>query len=172
MKMTSSWGIFLQFMYRDFYVRKQKLFDNILNYAIIYPLIFGTETAYLQSNIYFGGTDVARNTVFFAGTIIFLMLIFTYNQNIDLLFDFENKRFIDYQISIFNPFLVMLERIIFTGLYTFCMLLPFYPMTSFFFRSYLDLGHTAWIKAFIILFLGSFCLSAYFVLAACLIITK
>lgn len=170
MKITmQSWWIFLAFMYRDFYVRKKKLFDNILNYALLYPLIFGLESAYLQTNIYFGSANVARNTIFFAGTIIFLMIIFTYNQNIDLLFDFENKRFIDYQISIFDPFLVMCERIIFTGVYTFFMLLPFYPMSSLLFGSYVDFSQTAWLKALTIIFLGSFCLSAYFILAACLI---
>jgi ABC-type multidrug transport system permease subunit len=166
---TSSWWIFLQFMHRDFYVRKKRLLDNIINYAIIYPIIFGAETAYLQTNVYFGGGDSTRNTIFFAGTIIFLMIIFTYNQNVDLLFDFENKRFINYQISIFNPFLVMLERILFSGIYAFCMLLPFYPITSLLFRSYIDFSHTIWLKALSIIFLGSFCLSAYFVLAACLL---
>ncbi len=169
MKITPSWWIFLQFMHRDFYVRKKRLFDNILNYAIIYPLIWGVEIAYLQTNIYFGGANIERNTIFFAGSIIFLMIIFSYNQNIDLLFDFENKRFIDYQISIFNPFLVMFERIAFSGLYTFFMLLPYYPITFLLFRSNIDFSHIVWFKALTILFLGSFCISAYFVLAASLL---
>jgi len=164
-----AWWVFVQFMYRDFTVRKKKLADNIINYMVLYPVLFGLETAYLQANIYFGTSDIQRNTLFFAGNIIFIMMIFSYNQNLELLFDFENKRFIDYQITILHPFLVMLERIVGTALYTFLIMVPFYPITGFLFSAHVDFSHMRWLPLFTILFLGALCLSTYFILAASLL---
>ncbi len=60
-------------------------------------------------------------------------MIFTYRQNIELLFDFENKRFIEYQNLMLNPFLVLCERVIFTGLYAFFLISLFIlSLRSFF----------------------------------------
>jgi hypothetical protein len=161
--------VFMQFLYRDYIVRKKHLIDNIINYTCIYPVLFGMQTAYFQSNTYFGSNNIMQNTILFAGNIVLVIMIFTYKQNIGLLFDFENKRFIDYQILMLNPFLVLCERILFTGLYSFILMAPFYPISAYIFADYIDMSSTCWWKLYTILLLGSLCMSAYHVFAACLL---
>ncbi len=63
----------------------------------------------------------------------------------------------------------MFERILFGGLYTFCMFLPYYPIISLLFHSYVDFSQIIWWKVTIIVLLGSFCITAYFVFAASLL---
>ena len=143
--------------------------DNAINYALIYPTVFAIQTGYLQATSYFGGGDPQINTVLFAGTILLIMMLFTYKQNIELLFDLEQQRYVDYQITLLNPFLVLLERILFTGLYTFLIALPFYPVAGFLLPSLVDLSNANWLHVALILFAGSLCLSAYHLMAACML---
>ncbi len=166
MIVAQSLSVFLQFMRRDFFAKRKSFVGNIVNYALIYPLVFGIETAYFQAHANFVAPTPTFNTILFAGNILLVLLLFTYKQNIELLFDLEDKRFIDYQITVLNPFLVLLERIFFTGLYTFIIALPYYPMGGLFLQKYIDLSHTNWPHLIALLFAGSMCLSAYHLLAA------
>ncbi len=159
--------IFWQFLKREFYAKRKTFMDNAFNYALIYPLIFAIQSGFLASHANFSSPSKEFNTIFFAGNILIILLLFTYKQNIALLFDFENKRFIDYQITLLNPFLVLLQRIFFTGFYTFIIILPYYPMGGLLLPSYIDLSHTNWIQVTALLLAGSMCLSAYHLLAAC-----
>ena len=163
------WRLFIQFLKRDYYIRRKKFWDNFLNFSLIYPIVFGLGTAYFQANSYFGNADITKNTMLFAGNIILIMMLFTYKQNIELLFDLESKRYIDYQLTLCNPWVILSERILFTALYTFIILVPFYPVASLLLHSYLDMSNVSWIKIIILLFFGSFCLSAYHLFAACIL---
>lgn len=158
--------VFLQFMRRDLFTKRKQLFDNLLNYSLFYPLIFAVQSGYFQGQANFSTPSPSLNTVLFAGNIVLVLLLFTYKQNIELLFDLEGKRFIEYQITMLNPFLVLLERVLFTGLYAFCIALPYYPMGKLILGSYVDMGHTNWPQLLALLFAGSMCLSAYHLLAA------
>jgi hypothetical protein len=164
---TQSLLVFWQFFCRRLQIKKKMFFDNAINYALIYPTVFAIQTGYLQATSYFGKSDPKMNTILFAGTILLIMMLFTYKQNIELLFDLEHDRFIDYQITLLNPFFALFERILFTGLYTFFITLPFYPIAGLLIPLQLDLSHAHWAKVVIILFSSSMCLSAYHLLAAC-----
>ncbi len=159
--------VFWQFMKREFYAKRKTFADNAINYALIYPLVFAIQSGFIQSHANFISPSKEFNTIFFAGNILLILLLFTYKQNIELLFDLENKRFIDYQITLLSPFLVLLQRIFFTGLYTFIIALPYYPMGGLLLPNYIDLSHTNWVHVLSLLFAGSMCLSAYHLLAAC-----
>ena len=159
--------IFLQFLHRDFFINAKSIKDNAINYALLCPITFGIQTAYLQANTYFGSGNITLNTALFSGTILLIMLMFTYTHNVELLFDLENKRYIDYQITILNPFLVLLERILFSSLLTFAITIPFYPVASLILPNYIDTSNASWIRIFILLYLGSLCTSAYHLFIAC-----
>lgn len=161
--------IFFQFMRRDFFTKRKQFMDNVLNYAFIYPIVFAIQSAYFQGRANFTHPSPTLNTILFAGNILVVLLLFTYKQNIELLFDLEGKRYVEYQITMLNPFLVILERIFFTGLYTFCISLPYYPMGRLILGSYIDMGGTNWPQLIALLFAGSMCLSAYHLLAAVLL---
>ena len=163
---TQSLAVFFQFLKRDVYAKRQSFIDNAVNYVCIYPIVFAVQSAYLQAHTIFPSTSPQFSTIFFAGNILLVMLLFTYKQNIELLFDLENQRYIDYQITVLSPFLVLCERILFTGLYTFVLTIPYYPVGGLLLPKYIDLSHTNWIHLLLILCAGSFCLSAYHLLAA------
>jgi len=164
--LKQSLSVFLQFMHRDFFTRRKKIMDNIVNYGLIYPIVFAIESAYFQGRANFSTPNPTLNTVLFAGNIVLVLMLFTYKQNIELLFDLEDKRFIDYQIIMLNPVFVIIERIFFTALYTFTIALPYYPMGGLILQNYIDLSHTNWLQLITLLFAGSLCLSAYHLLAA------
>lgn len=161
--------VFMAFLWRDLYVSSRNISSYIINYVFIYPVVFSLETAYLQANTYFDAVNPQLCTMMFTGYILLIVMIFTYQRNIEILFDLENKRFIDYQITIMHPFLVLFERILFTALFTFVVSLPFYPVAKLILPEYIDVRHTSWPKVIVLLFLGSLCASAYHLLAACVV---
>ncbi len=152
--------IFWHFFKRDWYVHAKKLPGMLLNYSLLYPAMYAICFAYLQARIYFGN-DVKQGTILFAGNILVVILLLSYKLTIDLLFDLQNNRFIDYQITILHPRLVILERILFASIFTFIMMVPFYPVSKLLLQHNLDTSHTSWPHVMLILYVGSLCCSAY-----------
>ncbi len=158
--------LFLQFLKRDFYIHSKQIKSYLINYVISYPLTGAFAFAYLQTNIYFGTGQARLGTMLFSGNILLVLMLITYKQTIELLFDLENNKFINYQISILHPRLVILERIIFTSLFTFALSLPYFPVAKLILWSHLDTSATSWPQLLVILYLGSLCCSAYHQLAS------
>ena len=157
--------LFLQFLRRDAYVHMRNLRLYIVNYTFLYPATFALSFAYLQVNTFFGSGNATLSTVLFSGNILVLIMIITYKETSTLLFDLEANRFIDYQISVLQPRLVIVERIFFTSLLTFAIALPFFPVGKLLLWNYLDTSNASWLQLIIILYLGSLCCSAYHQLA-------
>jgi ABC-2 type transport system permease protein len=168
MKTSRTMRIFLQFLRRDFHVHSKQLKDFFINYSIIYPLSFGFSFAYLQANIYFG-SNAQIGTTIFAGNMLLIVLLITYKLAIPLLFDLEHDRYVDYQIILLNPRLVILERILFISLFSFLVLAPFFPITKMLFSRYIYTAHTSWLTLGGFLYLSILCLTAYNIFLACYI---
>jgi ABC-type multidrug transport system permease subunit len=120
----------------------------------------------LQTNILFGSGNERLGTMLFTGNIIVIMMVISYKHTIDLLFDLEHGRFIDYQLMLLNPRLLILERIIFAGFYTCIFSLPFFPVAKICLGSYLETTHTSWLQVIFVIFVGSLCCAAYHQTAA------
>ena len=163
--------IFLQFFYRDFYVQKQKLATHIINYSIIYPALYIFCFAYLQTQIYFHG-QTQLGAIVFSGTCLVPLLVMTSTICFDLLFDLEKNHHTDYQITVLDPRLMLIEQILFSSLFTFFIMIPFFPLARIFASSFIDLSNITWSSLFLILYLGSLCFSAYHKLAATIITVK
>jgi ABC-2 type transport system permease protein len=164
--LKNSLAVFLQFMRRDLFTCRKHFIDNLVNYAVIYPIVFALQSGYFQANANFVSPNPMLNTVLFAGNILLVLLLFTYKQNIELLFDLEGKRYIDYQITVLNPFLVLVQKILFTGLYAFIVSLPYYPMGALILQKYINVSNAHWLQLILVLFAGSLCMSAWHLLAA------
>lgn len=163
--------IFLQFLCRDFYVQKENLSNHVVNYSIIYPMLYIFCFAYLQPQIYFHG-QTQLGAIVFSGTCLVPLLVMTSTLCFDLLFDLEKNHHTDYQITILDPRLLLIEQILFSSLFTFFIMVPFFPLARIFASSYIDLSNIAWGSLFLILYLGSLCFSAYHKLAATIITVK
>ena len=163
--------VFLQYMYRDAYVHKRKLRDYVVNFVIAYPTIFSLAYGYLQPQAYFG-TDahaIYMGTMLLSGNIVLVIMFFSYKLNIELLFDFENNRMIDYQIMVLDPRLVIVQRVLFNSLLTWAMTLPFFPVAKLILGHQFDTSATNWLMLAIILLLGSIYGSIHHLLAACVL---
>ena len=167
--MMLSVHIFIQFFRRDLYIHTKKWQRYLINYTLIYPVIFTFLTSYLQANTYFGEGNSRMGTILASGNIVVMVMVFTFVQNIDLLFDLENKRYIDYQIIILNPLLVLIERILFISLLCFVLVAPYYPIAKLFLPSYIDTSNTNWLGVMLIIYFGSLACSAYHLMATCML---
>lgn len=163
--MNRTLTVFLQFLRRDFYLYSKQLRRFLVNFGILRPLFFSFSFAYIQVNIVFKTQQTKFVTVFLIGNAMTIIMILTFTMAVKLLFDFEQNRFIDYQISILHPRLVALEHITFYSLFTCLVMLPFFPVTKLILQSSFDTTHASWLQAALILYLGSLCLSAYHLLA-------
>lgn len=163
--------IFLAFFYRDFYVQKQQLVTHFINYSLIYPALYIFCFAYLQTQIYFHG-QTQVGAIVFAGTCLVPLLVMTSHISFDLLFDLEKNHHTDYQIMVLDPRLLLIEQILFSSLFTWLIMVPFFPLARIFASSFIDLSNIHWPSLFFILYLGSLCFSAYHKLAATILTVK
>lgn len=160
---------FLEFIYRDAYVYWQRSTSYFINYCIIYPAIFSFAIGYLQANLFFGPGSEKVGTIVFIGHVIIIVFVLANNLTMNLLFDLEGVRFIDYQITILSPRLVLLERIIFASLFTFIMAIPFFPIAKLILMQGLVTQNTSWFFVYVLLYIGALSCAAYHQFAACVI---
>ncbi|MDP3889508.1 MAG: hypothetical protein Q8Q25_03140, partial [bacterium] len=153
--------VFWYFVRRDWYVNTKQLRDMILNYCLLYPAQYAITFAYLQARSYFGTHNIKQATVFFAGSILVIILVLSFQITKNLFLDLQNNRFIDYQITVLHPRLIILEQILFSSFFTFIFSIPFYPVAKLLLRHNLDTTNTSWLHLMVILYAGSLCLSAY-----------
>lgn len=161
--------VFFYFLWRDIYVYSKKIYANIINYTLLYPFIYAFTFIYLQASIYFQDNSVYMGTLISGGSIMLPMMFLTYNITFALLFDLEQNRFIDYQIILLSPRLVLLERMIFATLFSFVLTVPFFPVAKLLLGPHLDLSNTSWPALIGMLFVGSLCFASYQLLAACIL---
>lgn len=161
--------IFLQFLFRDLYVYRRQSTTYIINYCLIYPIMHSFILGYVFPNIYFGPNAALAATTMFAGTIVVNLVVLANIVNIGLLFDLENTRYIDYQITLLSPRLIIVERILFTSFFTFFILVPFFPISKLLLGSWFVTTNTSWPALILMIYLGALCCSAYTQFYACII---
>lgn len=161
--------IFYYFLCRDFYTFKSRILTHVINNSLIYPVLYSLLFGYIQPNIYFGIHSQMQGSALFIGQILIILLVFANTVNIMVLFDLENTRFTEYQITLLPPRIFLIERIFFASLLTFMIAVPFFPVAKLVLRDSFITSNASWISAYIILYLGSLCCSAYTMFAACLI---
>jgi ABC-2 type transport system permease protein len=147
-------------------ISKPMFIKFLVNCGIIFPILYAFVFGYLQSHIYFG---TSANNINFLGNILLIMLQLSFNANIGLLFDLEGDRFIDYQISILSPRLVLIERALFDSLFTFIVVLPFYPISKLILGNYFQTAHISIPATVLMLFLGSILTCTYHLFLSCTI---
>lgn len=160
--------IFMEFLRRDFYVHTRQLRDHIINYALIYPLFYIFCFAYLQTQIYFHG-QTHIGAIVFSGTCLVPLMAMAFHVTFDLLFDLEKNRYTDFQIMALNPHLLIIEQILFSSVFTFCVMAFYFPLARIFASSYINMNHVSWPSLYLVLYCGSLCVSSYHKLAATLL---
>lgn len=167
--MTRTARIFWAFLWRDAIIYWKRKQTYIVNYMLLYPALYAFVFLYIGPQIFFGTASSVTGTTLFVGNILLTLMTLTYKLNIGLLFDFEQQRFIDYQITLLPPRYVLLERMIFSALFTFVLLAPYFPLSKILLQDYFVTTHTSWIMLeFMLAWSALFC-SAYHVMISSLL---
>lgn len=153
--------IFVQFLHRDIFIYTRRIGNDLFNYAVLSPLVLSVSFVYVQANIYFGNDSGQIGTIIFAGNILFPLMVMAYKITFELLFDLEKNRFIDYQITLLDPRLIILERIFFASIVSFFVTAPFFPVSKLILGNYFFTDNISWPLLFLVLFFGSFCTVSY-----------
>ena len=160
--------IFVHFLQRDALLVRPMLSRYIINNVITLPLLVIFNDGYVMQMSLFG-TNADLNTMRFVGSLLLPLLTLTFTMATTLLYDIEHNRFIDYQITVLDPALVILERIVFNAFFTFMLMVPFYPLCKVLLGTKFVTMHTSWPLLFVVLFLASFTASAYHIAAMCIL---
>ena len=86
-QLLNSWYIFGQFFKRDLYVYGKQLKRFIINYVLIYPVIYAICFASLQAKNYFGEHAQEMGTLSFSGVVLLIMASVSYRSTFDVFFD-------------------------------------------------------------------------------------
>lgn len=158
-----SLSIFWSLMQRDFFVHKKDFLQHVLNSVIISPLLFGFSFAYIQKTVYFGSNIAAaqQGTIMFVGTMIIPMIVVSYKLLAELLFDLEGNKFICYQMTLLNPRLILLQRILFAWIYTTLLTIPFFPIATLVAGHNLDLHAINWVSFYAVIAISILCCASY-----------
>ncbi len=164
---TNQFFVFLQFLWRDFFVYYKKLWDFLINYMILAPILYTILFGIMYPTFIIPNITPRATTLLYVGSLLLFTFSLTFQLTYEILLDWENDRFMAYQMSIINPRLLIVQRIIFAGLFTFILLIPFFPISKLLMQSQLDVSNTNWVKLIICLFFGSMCIASYMVCAMC-----
>lgn len=156
-----------QFFKRDIAVYKQRLRDFIINFVLIYPLLYTLTFGYILAKTG-GGAESLPIPVLSTGLAVFTLFPLAFGIALDLLFDFEHQRFIDFQILVLKPQLVLIEKIIFGSILVFLCNITFYPLVIGLLHPYFDLYRISWTKVALLLYAASLFCSSFGYLLVCI----
>lgn len=159
--------VFFQLLYRDFYVFSRRSIRYLINYTVIIPAVYSLGYGYFLPQIIFGSSANHQALVMFIGVSIFVMFPLAFAANIELMFDLQNDKFIEYQILHLSPSFVLFEKIIFSTFYIFFTLMLFFPMSMIFIYDVFSVAIISWSKMILVILLGSFMASAFFIGSFC-----
>jgi ABC-type polysaccharide/polyol phosphate export permease len=91
----------------------------------------------------------------------------TFKHHLELFFDLQSDRYIDYQITLLDPRLVLVERVISAAIFGFLVALPFYPSAKLILQGNMDTSATSWPSLLLILALSALVCSSFNVFIAC-----
>jgi len=164
--MNTSLRIFLQFLYRDFYIYRKQVWPLLINVCFIYPFIYAVGWGYLRPAVLLGN-NISTGSSMYVGNILLILIIISLRLGLNLLFDLDGIRYVEYQVSLLDPKLVLLERIVFNSLFTFMLAAPFFPISKLILQEYLPTDTTSWAAVYGMLYLSSLLCATYQTLIAC-----
>lgn len=152
---TQSVAICIQFFKRDCLVQWQKKNRYIIDYFLLYAPLYTLTYCILQPRIFFGPGNEVLGTTIFVGTLTLEILVQSMKCGIDVLLDLDKVRFIEYQLTLVNPRLFVLQKIAFATFFTFVITAPFYPIAKLIAGSALDISHVSWPLTYLVLLISS-----------------
>lgn len=148
--------LFMQLLKRDIFVFKKERWKQFaINYILFCPAVYAFSFGYVIPYSGLETFSVAAASVFFAGSVSWLLYPLAFMLCLELFFDLQQNRFIDYQLTLAPARLVLAERLFFFSSITWLHLLPYYPISKWLLGNYFDTSSISWVKLFVILYFCS-----------------
>jgi len=160
---------FFQLLRRDIYVIFKRIHIFGINFGLIYPIMYALCFLYIEPNVLFEQNVIQTGSVTFVGQLLLFSFIISFDTTITVLFDLIGDRFIDYQCTFLDARLVLIERMVFSSLFCFFLLMPFFPVAKLLFPQAFMIPNASWIAVTWMMLLTACMTSAYHLMAACLL---
>lgn len=164
-----NFGVFFVILRRDCKVFFYDIKRFLLNFGFFRPVALTIAFGYLLPYINFVHPSVTQVTIFFAGAVLWSIFPVAFMQNLDFLIDREHERYIDYQIIILDPRLIILEKIVFTSLVCFLSGIFFFCIAKMLLGSYFLSAHISWPALMLMLYFGGLFCAAFNLFFVCFI---
>ncbi|MEX0671961.1 MAG: ABC transporter permease [Candidatus Babeliales bacterium] len=159
--------VFFEIFKRDCIVYSHQWKRLAINNWFITPAIEAICFGYIVPMVSMSQTNPRSMTAFLSGMILWVIFPLAWSFAVELMYDFEHNKFVNYLNTILNPNLVVLEKILFYSAIGFINILPFFPVCMLILGSYFDTTNLDWIKLLCILYAGSLFCAAYNVFFVC-----
>jgi ABC-2 type transport system permease protein len=169
MQLIYSLRLLMQLLVRDFYVFGKRIASFGINYLLIYPILAIVTFGYIQPGVYFGPGHTATSIILLVGTFGINMLSLCYTMMSSFVFDLEHDRFIDYQISIVTPRILLLKMILFPALIASMISLPYFPLAYLILPSYFANLNSNWLALMAVIVCASLYCASYIMMGLCII---
>jgi len=163
--MTMQLRVFFEFIRRDWALYTRTSGQHLINYILVYPVIFALANGYIFPKVSFGVTAARMASIFYVGSILVVVFVAAFHFNLKLIFDMENDRYVDYQLLLLPPRLIVLENLLFTALITWLSSLLFFPISKLLLRDYFLIPNVSWLNVFLFLLISSLFCSSYHLFA-------
>lgn len=161
--------VFFRLLERDLWVFAHDAKKFFINYTLILPTVSALCFGYLFPFVAMHAPTPEKITLLIVGYSLWPLFLVAYNLTITLVFDLEGNRCIDYHNSVLTFWLVLLEKIVFTTLVSWLLLLPFYPLIKLILGKNFVTATCSWPAVYCILAVGAAVCSAFAVFFACLV---
>jgi hypothetical protein len=169
MRLFYSLRLLAQLLARDFYVFGKRIASFGINYLLIYPILAIVTFGYIQPGVYFGPGHTVTSVILLIGTFGINMLSLCYTMMSSFVFDLEHDRFIDYQISIIPPHILLFKMILFPALIASIISLPYFPLAYILLPSYFANLNSNWLALMAIIVTASLYCASYIMMGLCII---
>jgi hypothetical protein len=154
---------------RDFFVFGKRIKSFGINYLLIYPVLAIITFGYIQPGIYFGPGHTKTSVVLLIGTFCINMLSLCYTLMAPFVFDLESDRFIDYQITVVPPRLLLIKMILFPAIIAMIISLPFFPLAYILLPGYFAALNINWFGLLSVVVAAAFYCASYIMMGLCMI---
>ena len=169
MQLLYSCRLLIQLLARDFYVFGKRIASFGINYLLIYPVLAIVTFGYIQPGIYFGPGHAKTSIILLVGSFAINMLSLCYTMMASFVFDLEHDRFIDYQISVIPPRILLIKMILFPALIASLISIPYFPLAYLILPSYFETLQSNWFGLMAIIIAASLYCTSYIMMGLCII---
>lgn len=169
MQYLTSLLVCFQMIRRDIYVFKKRLYHYGINYLLILPVLTIIAFGYIQPGAYFGPGNSKMSAILLVGTFTSSMINICSTLLTPFLYDLEAERFIDYQLLLLPPHLLLLEIMLFPAIISCLVLLPFFPLAYAILPTYFSNLNINWVGLCLLILTATLCSASYIMLAFCII---